>query len=176
MRHVVPKLLLIIFLLKLGGYDVFFWLVKRQVIADERSKAWTLSREEKLQHLTIPMPLPYMQPASFESIGSFFEYKGEFLRVVDLHWESDSLHLTYYRDSDLQQISDTLEKYRSAFDDHESSSPFKIPPGFLKEYHVNSSSGWETKEGWSMVVTFSAYQRFAPVVNTLVETPPPKNA
>lgn len=150
---------------------MFFWLVKRQIISEQEEKALTV---EGIQKLTIPMPLPYMQSSSFESVGEYFEHNGEFLRVVNLHWENDSLHLTYFKDHGLKKINENLKEYRSIFDDQESSSPFKIPPGFLKEYQACNEAMLETANGWVMQISLCIFQCFMTAADGIVETPPPK--
>lgn len=175
-KKVVSILLLAVFLFKMGGYDVCFWLLKKQSVSEERKKIWAALDKETVQHRRVPMPLPYMQPRSFDMAGSLIESRGEFLRIIELNWENDTLHFSFVKDHDLKLLADTMSEYEALGDDQRGSSALKLPPGFLKEYHACKTAYPETKLGWMMELGECTFETFILSLETIVETPPPEVA
>jgi hypothetical protein len=152
MKKVTAFVLLIIFLINIGGYSVMYRMAGRRATKELTAK---LDKNEFSGSLAItikiPVALPYQPNSDYERIDGEFEYQGQFYKLVKQRVFSDTLYVVCLIDVKKKQLVDDMHEYtrltsESSPNSQSSKSAWGNP---LQEYSsqgiielIPSSSGW----------------------------------
>jgi hypothetical protein len=106
-------LILIVFLFNVGGYYVFFSILKLQT---EKELTNRLDTDEygadEIVLLKIPVTLPYpIQTQGFERVDGSFQHEGQFYKLVKHKLQNDTLYIVCIRDHATRELVQTMDDY-----------------------------------------------------------------
>ena len=177
MKKVFAIGLLSAFLFNLGGYYVFFWVLKVQANKELSIK---LDEGQYSEHETfeikIPLSLPYpLQTSDYQRKSGHFVYKQEHYQLVKQKYHNDTLTIVAIKDVQSNQLTDVMD----SFSETSGSQPLKdgslnIPAKILSEYISSISISISCSDGWSRDITQSLYYEFIFNIDLSRKSPPPK--
>jgi hypothetical protein len=144
-------LLLAIFTFNMGGYYLFFWVLKQQANQELSIKldAGHYDESETFE-VNIPLSLPYpLQSNGYERQSGQFAYHGEHYQIVKQKYENDVLTVVCLKNakaSHLEKVSESFTETSSAPADQEGSLnlPLKVFQDYISIGTIipNTISGW----------------------------------
>jgi hypothetical protein len=177
MKKAFAILLLATFLFNLGGYYVFFWVLKVQ---SDRELSTLLDtgryEESETFEVKIPLTLPYpLQSTGFERQSGQFEYQGEYYQIVKQKYEDDMLTIVCLKNAKANRLA----KVSDAFSETSGANPLKegslnIPIKVLQEFVSGFSAQLSITSGWSQTIEHTPYSDNLDLVVLSKHSPPPK--
>lgn len=140
----------------MGYYGVFLGLQYHNHAAVTQKLDDNNYDESSAVVLKVPISVPYMTDQhDFERVDGFFEYNGEYYRLVKQKYAKDTLTIVCFKDTKNKQITNALTDYVKTFSDQgsEQKSQSKISISFIKDYLPQSFSLKNIASGWQLNVT-----------------------
>ena len=179
MKKVISIFLLLIFTFNLGGYYLFFWLLKKQSDLDIiRNLDQGNYESYDLMEIKIPLALPYpIQPSEFERKDGEFDHQGRFYKMVKQKFENDTITIVCIKDDKAKNIADARDQFHFRFSGGSNPNTETALNYFWNLQKILFSNTLQVKLsaiGWSREITRHDSQHYLSTFFLFLLTPPPE--
>lgn len=179
MKKVLAILLLVVFLLNVGGYYVLFWSLdfSAKTRLAQRLDAEDYSELETFE-FKIPLNIPYpIQNRGFDRVAGEFEFNGEFYELVKQKLENDTLHVVCVKNKAKQKLAQAFEKYARVSNDADANTNTgnDLLSKIVKDFNSPSLAEIVTGDGWSRTLQYGGLSSAVIFMVRDVTSPPPKS-